>query len=334
MLTEWTAFGLVFALTTMAALAVFAVLNRGTSDDATSEEPARRMFGPLTPAVAGMVPATAGGQRSVQQDLWLAGYYQPAALGNFYALRSILVVVPLALGLATVLLAPDPRMALYCGIAAAASALLGFVVPRVMLASEAKSRGERLRRGVPMFMDTLGLCLSTGTGLPDSFRRSGDAIVRGYPDLSQDVRIVHRQANLRSMEHALDQWRKRTPLPEVGSLCFLLAQSDRLGTDVSRGLWELSSSYRVNTRQRAEASANRTNFYLLFPTVFCLLMAATIILVGPGFLKMADESQKIVQEVERAKANADDVKTSLQQSATKPPPAVLAPPVSEPLPRN
>ena len=39
-------------------------------------------------------------------------------------------------------------------------------------------------------------------------------------------------------------------------------------------------------RQRAEAQANRTNFYMLFPTVLCLLLASGIIAAGPGVLQV------------------------------------------------
>ncbi|MGL4420395.1 MAG: type II secretion system F family protein [Gemmataceae bacterium] len=318
-MTETTILLLIFGITSLFALAVFSLLQRGQDTDTDSEEPARRMFGPLTPAIGGMVPSSQEGRESVQNDLWLAGYYQPAAIVNFYALRAVLVVLPLALGLGAVLVSDTPKMALTLGSIAFGAAVLGYAMPRIMLGREAKTRAERLRRGVPMFMDTLGLCLSTGSGLLESFRRSGDAIQRGYPDLSQDIRIVHRQSQLRSMEHALDQWRRRTPLPEVGSLCFLLSQSERLGTDVTKGLWELSSSYRVNARQSAEAAANRTNFYLLFPTVLCLLMAAGIILVGPGIVKMYEESQRIAEEVDKVEKSKNDI-NSIFEKQPKPKP--------------
>ena len=38
-------------------------------------------------------------------------------------------------------------------------------------------------------------------------------------------------------------------------------------------------------RQRAEAQANRLGFLMLFPTIFCLLVAAAIILIGPAYFE-------------------------------------------------
>ena len=51
------------------------------------------------------------------------------------------------------------------------------------------------------------------------------------------------------------RWRRRQPIPELGSLVFLLSQAVRLGSDITRGLWELSASLQVTARQRAEAAA-------------------------------------------------------------------------------
>ena len=343
-MSELVALALIFAVVTTLALVAFQLL-RGTADDPDTAEPARAILGGATAGVGGIVPSSASGKQKIQQDLWLAGYYQPVALDNFLAVRALLVLTPIfmAIGIAAVAvgvpwsqgrlqtaLDADGRTVLMCLAGGLVCAILGYAIPRVILASEAKARGEKLRRGVPTLMDTLGLCLSTGAGLKESFERSGDAIRRGHPDLAHDVRIVHRQAELRSMEHALDQWRKRTPLPEVRSLCFLLAQSDRLGTDASRGLHELSASYRVDTRQRAEASANRTNFYLLFPTVFCLLMAAGIILVGPSVVKIDNNRKRILEDIERASQQSKDVdKVYEKPVGNRPAPPATRPPQPE-----
>src|SRR5688572_18268454 len=98
MLTEWIALALIVFATVFTALALTALFRRA-EDDPLTEEPARRMFGPLTPAVAGMVPATRAGRQELQQELWLAGYYQPAAVDNFLATRSLLTVLPFLAGL-------------------------------------------------------------------------------------------------------------------------------------------------------------------------------------------------------------------------------------------
>src|SRR5205807_1930240 len=134
------------------------------------------------------------------------GYYQPAALENFLSLRNLLTVVPLLGGLFFAWQGPDKWL-----VATAAGgfslAILGYAVTRVVLKSEGKARADRLRAGLPVLMDTMALCLSSGGALKDSLCRAGESIRRGYPDLAQEVKVVCRHAELRSLEHALGQWK-------------------------------------------------------------------------------------------------------------------------------
>ncbi|OWK44981.1 type II secretion system F family protein [Fimbriiglobus ruber] len=301
---EYTVLVLIFAMTTAIALALLSLV-REQEDDGLSPEPARRAFGALTPGLAGMIPVTAGVRQRIQLDLYMAGHYQPAAFDNFQATRNLLTLIPLFGGLALSLLGPDEYFFWFAGSALAAAAL-GYALPRVLLTAEAKQRADRLREGLPILMDTVALCLSSGGGILDSLSRSGRAIRRGYPDLSQEVRVVERQAELRSLGHALDQWKARIPLPELASFVFLLSQGERLGADITRGLWELATSYRINGRQHAEAAANRLSFHMLFPTVLCLLPAVAIILVGPSAIEAVREGQKVRDSIREAEERSKE----------------------------
>jgi tight adherence protein C len=179
--------------------------------------------------------------------------------------------------------------------------LLGYAMPRLVLLLQASQHSEAIRRGLPMLMNTMGLMLSTGASMPAALARAGEAIRRGYPELSREVRIVVAHGQMRSLSYALDRWKERQPLPELGSFVYLLGQSDRLGTDITRGLWELSSSLQVNARQRAEAAANRANFYMIFPTVLCLLVATGLILAGPGIVRLIDAKREVDLVIQRAR---------------------------------
>ncbi|HUR54069.1 MAG TPA: hypothetical protein VMZ71_08050, partial [Gemmataceae bacterium] len=91
--------------------------------------------------------------------------------------------------------------------------LIGYTVPRVILSAQAEGRMEAVRRGLPMLMDTLGLNLSTGASLPEALAASGEAIDRGYPELAHEVRVVTVHARLRGLDHALEAWKERMPIP-------------------------------------------------------------------------------------------------------------------------
>jgi len=301
---------LVFTVAATVAFLLFAVFTMFRREDPASQDqrPVARILGPLTPPVAALCPSTSGNREDMRKDLLRAGYFEPVALVNFMAMRSLLMYPPLIAGLVGGILFPGQLGLIFMGVGLVGG-ILGFSLPRIILNFQANARTEEIRRSLPTFMDTLGLTLSTGAGLPQALSASGESVRRGYPELSREVRVVSAQAPLRSMSHALDQMRLRQPIPELSSLVFLLSQGDRLGTDITRGLWELSSSLQVSARQRAEASANRANFFMIFPTVLCLLIAAGIALAGPGLVLLIEsnrETDKILDEAKDAQRKLED----------------------------
>jgi len=302
---------LMFTVTAALAFLGLAMLTMFRHDEDESDlEPAPRLFGPLTPLFAGLLPTTATGREAIRKDLLRAGFFEPVALVNFLAVRSLACYVPLITCLVFAILVTVPLATVFF-ITGIVLGLLGFAIPRLVVLSMAKQRSEAIRRGLPMLMDTLGLTLSTGSSLPAGLSRSGEAIQRGNPELSREVRVVVAHSKMRSLSHALDRWKDRQPIPELGSFVYLLSQSDRQGTDITRGLWELSSSLQVNARQRAEASANRANFFMIFPTVLCLLVAAGLILAGPGIVRLIDAKRETDAYIEDAKKSEDLIKREL-----------------------
>jgi tight adherence protein C len=323
---EWPALALIFVATAaviLLAMAPITLFRRAEGD--TDPEPVPRIFGPFTPLIAGLLPTTERGQAKVQMDLLRAGYFEPVAFVNFQAVRSITTYVPLVAGLVGAVLT-EPPLSLAFFLIAVGGGVLGYALPRLFLTLRANSRTEEIRRGLPMLMDTLGLTLSTGASLTGALASSGAAVRRGYPELAREVRLVVAQAKLRSLAHALERWKERQPIPELGSLVFLLAQADRMGTDVTRGLWELSASLQVNARQRAEAAANRVSFYMTFPTVLCLLLAAGLLLAGPGVVKLIQSTRNMQRIVDEARDNERLVKQQILREQKGEPAAAAGPP--------
>jgi tight adherence protein C len=295
-------YSLIFIVTAGVAFLGLAALSlfRRERDDSAVLEPVPRVFGIFTPIIGAFLPTSSHGRTVLRRDLQRAGFLEPVALDNFLAIRSLTTYLPLFAGLIGAVLVDGPLSLIFFGTGLVLG-LFGYAVPRLIIGSMANTRTEAVRRGLPMLMDTMGLTLSTGSSLPASLARSGEAIRRGNPELSHEVRVVVAHSKMRSLSHALDRWKDRQPLPELGSFVYLLIQSDRLGTDVTRGLWELSSSLQVNGRQRAEAAANRANFYMIFPTVLCLLVAAGLILIGPGIVRLMDAKREVDEQIQKAK---------------------------------
>jgi len=298
-----------FAITTTISLIALGtlLLFRSETEAGAETPPAPRILGIFTPIVGGLLPISGRGREQLQKLLLQAGYFEPVAADNFQAVRSLMTYAPLTGGIVGSLLTELPWTGAFLLLAIVGGGI-GFFLPRIVLQLLAERRSERIRRGLPMLMDTLGLTLSTGASLPRAMSQSGEALRRGHPDLSREVRLVLAQSELRSLADALDRWKHRQPLPELGSLVFLLGQADRFGTDITRGLWELSASLQVNARQRAEAAANRANFYLAFPTVLCLMIAAGLILAGPGIVQIVKTNQRVQEILKEAEGQESLVK--------------------------
>lgn len=348
MITPFATLVLIGFVTALVAFLGMALLGMRDETEDRNEEPARPLFGGANGALAGLLPSTASGRQAIQQDLWMAGYSQPIAVNNFLVIRNLFTIVPIVAGLASALTAEDTRLSLDwlgldyrppLGLAFAALGLifglLGYSIPRLVLRSLAGARRERIERGMPALLDTLALTLSSGGGLAESLRRSGESIRRGHVDLSNEVRTVSRQADLHSLDLSLKQWKNRIPISEVSSLVFLLTSTDRYGSSVTEGLHELSTNYRVTARQRAEATANRTSFYMLFPTVLCLLIAAGLMLIGPPLHRGLQSLPEVENHFKEMSSQKNDLQKEFERltnsrRGTVADPASATPAVPEP----
>jgi tight adherence protein C len=68
----------------------------------------------------------------------------------------------------------------------------------------------------------------------------------------------------------------------------LVTQNQRLGTGIVDSMRDFADSLRLKRRQIAEAQAGRTELFLLFPVVFCLVPSILLLLWGPPILEMLD----------------------------------------------
>jgi pilus assembly protein TadC len=317
-MNEWIGLALVFLVTTGSAFLLLArslrreriIQERLAKGDSAADADPPLLLGAITPALAEQIPISANMRAELQKDLRAAGYYRPTALMEYAALRAVLVLVPFFVAGLVALSVPNSKITLVlCG--GLVIGLLGYSVPRLYIYVRGKRRSREIEHGLPVAVDLLTLCLTGGQNVVGALQRVAGDLRHSYPVLAQELTIVQQQAALRSPEQALQQWPERVQVPEVRNLAMLLTQSERLGTDASSALMEFADNFRVNLKQRAEAQANRTSFWMIFPTVSCLFIAAGIILVGPGYLdfwQQQQEARKLLakdqQNVKRAAPRA------------------------------
>jgi tight adherence protein C len=246
------------------------------------------LLGDLTPAMAGQIPISEADRTALERELRSAGYYRPTALMEYAALRGLLVVVPL-LGAAVIALffTESLNTGIYVWVGGIILAVLGYSIPRVYLYYRSRARMHAIERGLPTAIDMLTLCLGAGLNVLTSVRRVAQELHLPYPILADEMEIVSRQAELRTLEFALAQFAERVGLPQVRNISVILTQSENLGTDAVSILREYADNMRINQRQRAEELANKAPFKLLFPA-YLLAFGAGIFLIAPTALEFGE----------------------------------------------
>ena len=264
---------------------------QSTTDDEFEEFPyadkSDYVFGPITPVLAAMAPASEQARSKETRDLRNAGFYSPHAWQNFSAYRYLAIMLPIvACGLLLVI-APESLEA-WLMISLIALPFAGWALPGIYIQNKAQTRRQKIANGMPDMLDLLNMCVSQGMTMPRSLQRVSRDIAPVYPDLAKELKIVTEQARVGSLEQALINFSSRVDVPEVHSLTSLLAQTERLGTSVSNALEDYSDSIRTTMRQRADEKANSAAFKLLFPTVFCLMPAVYLFLMGPAVVQLSE----------------------------------------------
>ncbi len=328
-MNEWIQFGGVFLAISALAFVVMMLFQRRAvrdpeqvleSPDVGDESPENELvLGNYTTALSGTPQKPGSKSIDLQQDLRSAGYYRPTAVVEYRAVRNLLVLMAVLLAGALALLVVDGQV-LPVLIGGMVLAVLAFSVPRVYLLIRGRARSREIERGLPLAIDLLILCLSAGQNLLGALLQVARQIRNSHPVLAQELTIAHQQAELHSLGHALTQWADRVRLPEVKNLVMLLIQSEKLGADAASTLSELATNFRTNSRQRAEAQANRISFWMLFPSVFCFLVASAIVLIGPAYLeyfqyqkealRLIDQSQRRVSQTTPSDVPPDVTETT------------------------
>ncbi len=324
---EYTELGvmiLIFLLICSGAFSVFyragewrrtrARLKPGPQSEADLGSRADLLLGPWTPGLAAQVPMSEENRADLQQDLRAAGYYRKTALLEYAAVRTVLIVTPLVMAGVLALMAEKDQIGgvLFGGMLLA---MLGYSLPRLYLYFRGQKRSREIDRALPIAVDMLTLCLSAGQNLLGALGRVAMELQNCHAVLGEEFEIIRQQADLRSLPHALQQFANRVQVAEVRNLAMILIQAERLGMDTCTALLEYANNLRMTQRQRADSLANRTMFWMLFPTLLCLWIPAAIVLIGPAVLEFDEQRKSAMEEWKNAKEELRQLDEA--QKATK-----------------
>jgi tight adherence protein C len=169
---------------------------------------------------------------------------------------------------------------------AVAGAVLGYMIPSLIVARRIKKRKLQIQNGLPDALDLLIVSLEAGLALDQAILKSAEELEIAYPALSHELGLINIETRAgKPRLEALKNFARRTQVDDVRALVAMLVQTDRFGTSVAQALRTHAEVSRTKRRQRAEEKAAKLAVKLIFPLVFCLLPAFFVVAVGPAIIK-------------------------------------------------
>ncbi|HZD17993.1 MAG TPA: type II secretion system F family protein, partial [Actinomycetota bacterium] len=162
--------------------------------------------------------------------------------------------------------------------------LFGYTVPSAALSARASKRQKEIRKALSDTMDLLTISVEAGLGFDAALAQ----VVKNVPGpLSREIArtLQEMQIGVNRME-ALRHLSDRTEVEELDGFVLSMIQADKYGVGVANVLRAQSKELRQKRRQRAEEMAQKVPLKLLFPTIFMILPALFIVILGPGAIQV------------------------------------------------
>lgn len=230
------------------------------------------------PSVQRLAQVTGRSTRDIsrlQQRLAAAGYDEAGAVGLYWAAQLILPLV-----FATV---PLFILGLNRGwIAALTAAVLGVLIPDVVLTKKTTRHRRAIQDGLPDALDLIVVCMEAGSSLDQAILKASSELEIALPAIARELKTL--SAETRAGKPRLDAFQalaRRTGVEDVKALVAMLIQTDRFGTSIAQSLRTHAETSRTRRRQRAEERASTVGVKLVFPLVLCLLPALFVVCLGP-----------------------------------------------------
>ena len=244
-----------------------------------------QLFGSLRPAKnrARQLSKTPEGTSSkvsrLQRRMELAGWTGPEAAG-YYALAE--TVMPIVCGLL-----PLALMGTQGWLLAIVAAVLGYLIPDLVLTRATRRHQKAIQNGLPDAIDLIVVCVEAGSSLDQAIMRASEELELALPGLARELRTVTNE--IRAGKPRLEAFQglaKRTQVEDVRALVTMLTQTDRFGTSIAQALRTHASTSRTKRRQRAEERAAKVGVKLVFPLALCLVPALYVVCLGPVVIRV------------------------------------------------
>jgi tight adherence protein C len=159
-------------------------------------------------------------------------------------------------------------------------AVLGYVLPGLLLSRTVKSRQKAILKVLPDAVDMLSISVQAGLGFDAAMGRLSakmtNELTHEFDRVAAEIRMGKRRRD------ALRNLIERTGVDDLNAFVNALIQADQLGAGVANVLKTQSAAMRVRRRQRAEERARKAPVKMMFPLVGLLFPPLLIIILGPA----------------------------------------------------
>jgi tight adherence protein C len=191
-----------------------------------SAEVAGSSFAHVMNCVASALPETTARAARIRADLKWAGDYQPLAYQRLAAIRYVGMMASLIV-FGTLTICVSPQSEPPCLAALAVGMFGAWWLPVWRLQQRAARRMRAIELAIPDLLDMQGVCASQGLTVPAALATASRELRPIHPALADELAIVCRQAELTSLEAALEDFETRVDLPEIRSLVTRLLETDQ-----------------------------------------------------------------------------------------------------------
>jgi tight adherence protein C len=169
---------------------------------------------------------------------------------------------------------------------AALAAMLGYMVPGLVLGRLIAKQKRKIENGLPDALDLMIVCVEAGCGLDQAILKTSEELEISHPELAAELKLITTEVRAgKPRIEAFKNFASRTRVDDVRSLVAMLVQTDRFGTSIAQALRTHAEVSRTKRRQRAEEKAAKIGVKLVFPLVFFLFPAFYVVTLGPAVIQ-------------------------------------------------
>lgn len=167
------------------------------------------------------------------------------------------------------------------------TATLGCYLPNLILLHVIRQRRLEIFNSFPDAADLMLICVEAGLGLDAALVRVAEEIQIRSVALAQEIHLTNLETRAGiSRGQALHNLGQRTNIHEISTFASMLSQSDKFGTSVGESLRIFSDDLRHKRQMRAEELAAKVSTKMLFPLVFCIFPAISMVVLGPAAIRI------------------------------------------------